>query len=68
MDVPHGEVRERWYFSKTTQSWRRIFVYTPPDEAEPGRGLPSFEKYHGAVCRERESHSDPRLFFSSFRR
>jgi enterochelin esterase family protein len=30
-DVPQGEVRERSYFSKTTQSWRRIFVYTPPD-------------------------------------
>ncbi|MEO6569559.1 MAG: alpha/beta hydrolase-fold protein [Opitutaceae bacterium] len=30
-DVPHGEVRERWYFSKTTQAARRIFVYTPPD-------------------------------------
>ncbi len=29
-DVPHGEVRERWYFSKTTESWRRVFVYTPP--------------------------------------
>ena len=29
-DVPHGEVRERWYFSKTTQDWRRTFVYTPP--------------------------------------
>ena len=28
--MPHGEVRERWYFSKTTQGWRRIFVYTPP--------------------------------------
>ena len=30
-DVPQGEVRERWYRSKTTQTWRRIFVYTPPD-------------------------------------
>jgi enterochelin esterase-like enzyme len=30
-DVPHGEVRERQYYSKTTQGWRRIFVYTPPD-------------------------------------
>lgn len=29
-DVPHGEVRERWYFSKSTKAWRRIFVYTPP--------------------------------------
>ena len=29
-NVPHGEVRERWYRSSTTQQWRRIFVYTPP--------------------------------------
>ena len=29
-DVPHGEVRERWYRSKTTEQWRRAFVYTPP--------------------------------------
>jgi enterochelin esterase-like enzyme len=29
-DVPHGEVRERSYFSKTTNDWRRAFVYTPP--------------------------------------
>jgi enterochelin esterase-like enzyme len=29
-DVPHGEVRERWYHAKTTGEWRRIFVYTPP--------------------------------------
>jgi enterochelin esterase-like enzyme len=29
-DVPHGEVRERWYVSETTKQWRRIFVYTPP--------------------------------------
>lgn len=30
-DVPHGEIRERWYFSKTIAAWRRVFVYTPPD-------------------------------------
>ena len=29
-DVPHGEVREHWYFSNTTKDWRRAFVYTPP--------------------------------------
>ena len=29
-DVPHGDVRERWYRSNTTQAWRRIYVYTPP--------------------------------------
>jgi para-nitrobenzyl esterase len=30
-DVPHGDVRIRTYFSKTTGQWRRCFVYTPPD-------------------------------------
>ena len=29
-DVPHGEVRAKWYLSKTTGDWRRAFVYTPP--------------------------------------
>ncbi len=29
-DVPHGEVRERWYLSATTGDHRRVFVYTPP--------------------------------------
>jgi len=29
-DVPHGEVRQRWYFSKVTGQWRRCYVYTPP--------------------------------------
>lgn len=30
-DVPHGFINEKIYFSKITQSWRRCFVYTPPD-------------------------------------
>jgi enterochelin esterase-like enzyme len=30
-DVPHGEIRSRWYYSKVTGAWRRCFVYTPPD-------------------------------------
>ena len=29
-DVPHGEVRAKWYFSRTTGEWRRALVYTPP--------------------------------------
>lgn len=29
-DVPHGQVREVWYHSSVTDSWRRAFVYTPP--------------------------------------
>jgi enterochelin esterase family protein len=28
--VAHGEVREKWYFSRTTGQWRRALVYTPP--------------------------------------
>jgi enterochelin esterase family protein len=28
--VPHGEVREHWYFSKVTGDWRRCLVYAPP--------------------------------------
>jgi enterochelin esterase family protein len=30
-NVPHGEVREHWYYSQTNSAWRRCFVYTPPD-------------------------------------
>jgi enterochelin esterase family protein len=29
-DVPHGNVLIKNYFAKTTNSWRRIYVYTPP--------------------------------------
>jgi enterochelin esterase family protein len=29
-DVPHGDVLIENYFAKTTNSWRHIFVYTPP--------------------------------------
>ena len=30
-DVPHGQVREVWYHSKVTGSWRHALVYLPPD-------------------------------------
>jgi enterochelin esterase-like enzyme len=36
-NVPHGEVRTRWYFSKTTEQWRRAQIYTPPDYDTSGR-------------------------------
>src|SRR6476619_5676295 len=29
-DVPHGHVREVWYSSKVTGTWRHALVYTPP--------------------------------------
>jgi len=30
-DVPHGQVREVWYNSKITGSWRHALIYLPPD-------------------------------------
>ena len=30
-NVPHGQVREIFYFAKTSNKHRRCFVYTPPD-------------------------------------
>ncbi len=30
-NVPHGQLRETLYFSKSTNRTRRCFVYTPPD-------------------------------------
>ncbi len=29
-NVPHGDVRIKKYFSKVTNSWRELYVYTPP--------------------------------------
>ena len=28
-DVPHGDIRNRTYFSKTTGTWRRLNIYVP---------------------------------------
>ncbi len=30
-DVPHGVVRNQWYYSTVTQHWRHAMIYTPPD-------------------------------------
>lgn len=53
-DVPHGEVRERWYLSKTTGAWRRVYVYTPPgyDTERDGR-YPVLYLQHGSGEDER---------------
>lgn len=29
-DVPHGDIRSKVYFSKVTNAWRRLNIYTPP--------------------------------------
>jgi enterochelin esterase-like enzyme len=52
--VPHGEVRERWYFSKLTGKWRRAHVYTPPDyDKKPRTRYPVLYLQHGAGENER---------------
>ena len=28
-NVPHGDVRTKYYFSTTTNSWRKMYIYTP---------------------------------------
>jgi enterochelin esterase-like enzyme len=48
-DVPHGEVRAKWYLSKTTGEWRRALVYTPPGyDANPRIRYPVLILQHGA--------------------
>ena len=39
-DVPHGDIRIKKYFSKVTNSWRELYVYTPP-----GYDVNTSEKY-----------------------
>jgi enterochelin esterase family protein len=48
-DVPHGDVRIHWYHSKTTGSWRRAYVYTPPDyDRNVSARYPVLYLQHGA--------------------
>jgi enterochelin esterase-like enzyme len=47
-NVPHGQVREQIYFSKTNNSMRRCFVYTPPDyDKNTERRYPVLYLQHG---------------------
>jgi enterochelin esterase-like enzyme len=47
-NVPHGEVRERVYFSKTANSTRHCFVYTPPDyDKKTSKKYPVLYLQHG---------------------
>ena len=48
-DVPHGEVRSRWYASAVTGQTRRATVYTPPGyDADPRRRYPVLYLQHGS--------------------
>ncbi len=40
-EVPHGEVRARWYFSKIAGQWRKANIYAPPGyETDHGKCYP----------------------------
>ena len=48
-DVPHGQVREVWYNSKVTGSWRHAMVYLPPNyDAQTKARYPVLYLQHGA--------------------
>lgn len=58
-DVPHGDVREHYFFSKVDNSWRRAFVYTPAEyETKTNKRYPVLYLQHGAGEDETEwTHS-----------
>jgi enterochelin esterase-like enzyme len=48
-DVPHGQVREIWYHSKVTGTWRHALVYTPPGyDQHAAERYPVLYLQHGA--------------------
>jgi len=47
-NVPHGEVREVWYHSNVTGTWRHALVYTPPAyDTQPKERYPVLYLQHG---------------------
>ena len=48
-NVPHGQLRQSLYFSKSTNTTRRCFVYTPPDyDKDTSVRYPVLYLQHGA--------------------
>jgi enterochelin esterase-like enzyme len=48
-DVPHGQVREVWYNSKVTGTWRHALVYLPPNyDTQTKMSYPVLYLQHGA--------------------
>jgi enterochelin esterase-like enzyme len=53
-NVPHGDVRQKWYFSNITGAWRRCFVYCPTDyNANINKRYPVLYLQHGSGEDER---------------
>jgi enterochelin esterase family protein len=61
-DVPHGQVRQRWYYSKVTATWRRAYVYTPPDyDTNSKARYPVLYLLHGWGENEQGWHTQGRV-------
>jgi len=52
-NVPHGEIRSKWYYSKTTAGWRRVFVYLPAEYENSNARYPVLYLQHGGGEDER---------------
>src|SRR5690606_6885508 len=47
-NVPHGDLRKSYYFSKSSNSMRPVYIYTPPGyEKETARKYPVLYLQHG---------------------
>lgn len=63
-DVPRGEVRQRWYYSKVTGKLRRCFVYTPSDyDSNPRTRYPVLYLLHGWGENEQGWHTQGHVDF-----
>jgi enterochelin esterase-like enzyme len=46
-DVPHGDIRIKKYFSKATNTWREMYIYTPPGYDKSTEKYPVLYLLHG---------------------
>jgi len=46
-NVPHGDISTKKYFSKATNSWREMYVYTPPGYDKASEKYPVLYLLHG---------------------
>jgi len=47
-DVPHGQVRIQWYYSKIGNAWRRAYLYVPAEyDEKPKKRYPVLILRHG---------------------
>ena len=46
-EVPHGDIRIKKYFSKVTNAWREMYIYTPPGYDKSTDKYPVLYLLHG---------------------